>query len=183
MTGYPDQIDPDLHAKLEALVHKRPELQEKVDELLAKRAAGDASKRVEIDTLLEQLVTPNHRRLWLGGVLVFTLVVIPASILWMERRHAATVASGTPTVAKVLRTERGSCLAVPKRSVCLRLELELYPPDAPPYTGSLTEPIGVEWSSRVQPGSWLTVSVNPKDRSDILFDARTMAVPPPGAAG
>ncbi len=179
MSTAPADLDPELRSRLEKAVARHPALQEKVDELLAVHAAGDATKRIEIEFLLERLVTPDRRALWIGGGTVLAVVVIVAVLLGLERRQTAAVARGTPTVAKVLRTEPGDCLAAPKKAVCLRLELELHPTGKPTYTGSLTEPIGVEWTSRVQPGAWLTVSVDPDDRNDILFDPRTMTVAAP----
>lgn len=179
-------IDPDLRAKLEALVHRDPGAQEKVDELLATRAAGDASKRIEIDTILERLVAPPNRTpLVLAVALVLLVLLILLYTVRSQQQHAAAVARGTPTLAKILRTTPGDCSATPKRTVCLRLELELHPTGAPVYTGSLSEAISVAWTSRVQPGLWLTVSVDPDKPAAILFDERTMAIPaptpPPGA--
>lgn len=179
-------IDPDLRAKLEALVHRDPGAQEKVDELLATRAAGNASKRIEIDTILERLVAPPNRTpIVLAVALVLLVLLAVLYTIRSQQQHDAAVARGTPTLAKILRTTPGDCSATPKRSVCLRLDLELHPTGAPVYTGSLSEAISVAWTSRVQPGLWLTVSVDPDKPAVILFDERTMAIPapapPPGA--
>ena len=135
-------IDPDLRAKLEALVHRDPGAQEKVDELLATRAAGDARKRIEIDNILERLVAPrNWTPLALAVGLVLAVVLVLIYTVRSQQQHAAAVARGIPTLAKILRTTPGDCSATPKRTVCLRLDLELHPTGAPVYTGSLSEAI------------------------------------------
>jgi hypothetical protein len=178
-------IDPELRARLAALVHRNPGAQERVDELLATRAAGDANKRIEIDNILERMVAPATRASIVPIIAVAALIAVTITFAILSKQRAAAIERGTPTIAKILRTTPGDCSSTPKRSVCLRLELELHPTGAPVYIGSLSEPISVAWTSRVQPGLWLTVSVDPDAPDTILFDERTMAVPapapPPGA--
>lgn len=43
----------------------------------------------------------------------------------------------------------------------------------------MTQLIPLEWTARVQPGSWLTVAVDPADPQQVTFDVRTMYVAPP----
>jgi len=100
-----------------------------------------------------------------------------------ERKHREAVASGIPTVAQVLRIDDGSCLVGDKSSDCVRLSLELYPKGRPTYLAELTEKIKHRFMSRVQPGCWLTVSVNPQRPSEVLFDEESMAVAAPAPMG
>ena len=92
-------------------------------------------------------------------------------------KHA--VETGTPTVAQVERTAPGNCLVGESRKECLALTVKLYPASGAPYSSSFTQLIPDKWLSRVQPGSWLTVAVDPKNPQKVTFDERTMYVAPP----
>lgn len=175
-----DDLPSDLRAKLEAFLHKKPEAQGLIDRLLAKRAATSSEgERQTIEKLLRDLVSPSRLAVWLGLGMVGLMVVVAGLILWSESQEEAALARSVPAVAQVKRMDPGDCWSAPKTARCLRLELEVHREGAAPYTGSLTDTIGLEWMSRVQPGLWLTIGVNPDDPNELYFDERAMAVPAP----
>jgi hypothetical protein len=102
-------------------------------------------------------------------------------IFFSERRNAAAVRAGVRTTAEVVRQDEGSCWVGSKGSTCLRLALRVHPQGAAAYDAVLEESIHNRFLARVQPGSWLTVSVSREDRTKVLFDEEAMAVasPPP----
>lgn len=109
--------------------------------------------------------------------------VLFTAIFLRERRHDAAVAAGQRATARVLRMDDGSCVIGDKISDCLRLSLRVYPAGAAPYDAVLEESIKHRFLPRVQPGSWLTVSVNRQDPSQVMFDESAMAIPSPAAVG
>ena len=153
-----DDLPPDLSAKLDAFLHKKPQVQELVDRLLAKRAAATSdSERKFIEKTLRDIASPNRAPLLLGIAIVAVMVVVMGLILWTEAKEEAALARSVPAVALVKRMDPGDCWAGTKTARCLRLELEVYRDGAAPYVGSLTDNISLEWMSRIQPGSWLTI--------------------------
>ena len=155
--------------------------QRTVDRLLERRAAGSPEERRKVDETLIELAKPS-RLGW--GLALLALVVVGgiAAQLISERRYEAAVAAGTPTLAQVKRMDAGDCTIGQANNRCLRLALELHPESREPYAAELTADIPLQWMSRVQPGSWLTVSVDPNDQSKVYFDERSMAIPPPAPA-
>jgi hypothetical protein len=173
-------LPPDLSAKLDAFLRKKPQAQELVDKLLAKRAASTSdSERNFIEKMLRDLASPGRKAV-IVIVAIFALMAgVIALITWNAAQEEAALARSVPAVALVKRMDPGDCWVSTKAARCLRLELEVHRDGAPPYVGSLTDNIDLEWMSRVQPGSWLTIGVDPDDPSKLLFDERAMAVPPP----
>jgi len=155
--------------------------QRAVARLLERRAAGSTEERRKVDETLIELAKPS-RLGW--GLALLGLVIVggTAAHLISERRYAAAAAAGTPTLAQVKRMDPGDCTIGQANNRCLRLALELHPEGRDPYAAELNADIPLQWMSRVQPGSWLTVSVDPNDRSKVYFDERSMAIPPPAPA-
>lgn len=175
-----ESLPPELRARLDALVAKKPAVRELVDKLTAKHAAASSEKeRQFIEKLLRDLVSPNRAGFKIGGAILLVSGLVVGLGYCSERKFEAALERSIPAVALVQRMEDGDCLVSTSRTRCLRLELEVHREGAAPYTGSLTHDIGLEWMSRVQPGSWLTIGVNPDDPNELLFDERAMAVAPP----
>lgn len=175
-----EAIPPELRARVEAFVVKKPAARELIDKLYAKHAAAPtADERRSIEGLLRSLVTPSRLGLWIWGAIALFVAFVFGSIYFSERQQQAALERSVPAVALVKRMEDGDCLIGTKGSRCLRFELEVHREGAAPYTGSLTHDLGLEWMSRVQPGSWLTIGVNPDDPNDLVFDERALAVAPP----
>lgn len=149
-----------------------------VDKLLQKRAEGTPEQRSRIDAMLAQLGKPSRVGPWVAlgvaggaGILGYHL--------WSERAYEQAAIAGTPTVAQVKRLDEGDCAVGEKGRSCVRLTLEVHPAQGAPYVASLTRDIEQRWMSRVQPGSWLTVAVDPSEPGRVYFDARSMAVEAP----
>jgi len=178
------ELPAELRIKLAQFAAGKPEREALIERLTRKHAqAATLSERASIERMLESLLRPSRVNwylligipLLLGGAFVAVFV--------SERRHDAAVAAGQRTTAQVLRMDEGSCTIGEKNSDCLRLSLKVHPPGAPPYDAVLEESIKHRFLPRVQPGSWLTVSVNRQDPSQVLFDENAMAIPSPAPVG
>ncbi|MDC0674410.1 hypothetical protein [Nannocystis radixulma] len=175
-----DELPPALRAKLDAFSRKKPQAQELIDKLLVKRAASTSdSERQFIEKMLHELVSPGRKAAIIVAAIGVFMAGVFALITWDAAQEEAALERSVPAVALVKRMDPGDCWVSTRTARCLRLELEVHRDGAPPYVGSLTDNIGLEWMSRVQPGSWLTIGVDPDDPNKLLFDERAMAVPPP----
>ena len=179
----PTELPSDLSAKLDAYIAHKPSSRELVDKLLKKRAAGSEKEAAQVEKMLRWLVEPSSGRAvwWILGVVFLLVAGLVICEMKSERDYAAAVASSRPAVGLVKRMDPGDCFTTPKQSRCLRLELEVHLPEVTPYMATITHIIDIEWLSRVQPGSWLTVGVDPVDPNVVLFNEAAMAVaaPPP----
>ena len=167
-----------LRQKVQQLRSKGPSQERMVERLLERRASGSAEERRQVDEMIVSLARPSRIGVWLGvGALV--VVGIAATSFVTARSRAADVEAGAKTLARVARLDEGNCTIGEKGSVCVRLTLELHPAQDDPYVAVLTQLVPTKWLSRVQPGSWLTVSVNRNDRTKVYFDEQSLALPPP----
>lgn len=169
-----------LLVKIERRVRKKPGIAPLVERLLKKRAsAGSDEERASVDDMLESLFTPSRFGLWLMlSIFGFGALVVGYAV-YRDQQIESAAEAGTPTTAQVERMEPGDCLVAVETTRCLTLSLKLYPDTGAPYAASLTQLIPLEWTARVQPGSWLTVAVDPADPQQVTFDVRTMYVAPP----
>lgn len=175
-----DALPTDLRAKLDDLLQRKPAMRGTVDALLARHAAGPEQERARVEKLLRGLVTPS--RGGSGRWAVVILLGVAAFVgwqMWAQHEHEAALARSVPATARVTRTDPGDCGLIPRKRRCVRLELEVYRDGAAPYTGTLTDDLELEWMSRVQPGAWLKVGVNPDDAAEILLNEAALAEPPP----
>ncbi len=174
-----DDLPRDLRSKLDAFLAKKPDAQELVDRLLKKRETGSPAERVQVEKMLRMIVQPSRAGWWLAGLTGVFVVVVLGHQIWSASSTASALARSNPAVALVKRMESGNCLTSSRGERCLRLELEVHREGAEPYTASLTHSIGLEWMSRVQPGSWLTVGVDPQNPEAVVFDEPALAVAAP----
>lgn len=166
--------------QVEQRLRAKPELAPFVERLLAERAAATTERqRVRLDHMLDDAVAPRDLRAWFGVALLAVMAALVGYTVYRDRRVERAAATGTPTTARVERMETASCLGGTKQERCLTLTVTLHPASGAPYTASFTQLIPLEWMSRVQPGSWLTVAVDPAAPEHVTFDVRTMHVPPP----
>ncbi|GHG93290.1 hypothetical protein GCM10012319_55520 [Comamonas sp. KCTC 72670] len=86
---------------------------------------------------------------------------------------------GTPAPARVERAARGSCIACFKSSGCFELTLSVHPPRQAAFTTTLDVNIPNQWTSRVQPASWVTVVVDREDPSKVGLDLDAFELQPP----
>ncbi len=174
-----DELPDYLRQKVDALRSKGPTHALAVERLLQRRRRGTVDDRRRVDELLTSLAKPNRWGLWLGVGIGAVAVAAVGSSLAVDHEQAAGVAAGVKTVAKVVRLEDGNCLVGEKGRKCTRLQLEVHPESGDAYPAELTSRIHLHWMSRVQPGSWLTVAVDPRERTKIYFDEASMSVAPP----
>jgi hypothetical protein len=173
-----DELPEYLRQKVQQLRRKGPAQERVVERLLERRASGSAEERRQVDEMIVSLSKPSRVGLWLA-VAGLVVVGIGATSFVSARSHSAAVASGTKTLALVTRLDDANCAIGEKHSQCLRLTLELHPVQDAAYVALLTHDIPTKWLSRVQPGSWLTVAVDPRDRTKVYFDEPSLALPPP----
>lgn len=182
----PAPLPPDLAAQLDAFLQEKPQFREVADVLLKKRAAAQTPADVAVvDGHLRSLIEPSSGRGWLWFFAAMLLLVVGwnAWDWFVERRNAEAVARSVPAVAQVKRMDAGDCVVEPEGKRCLRLELEVHRDGVAPYVAVLSPTIGLEWMSRVQPGSWLAVGVQPDDPAVVLFDEQSLHVAAPTPPG
>jgi hypothetical protein len=85
-----------------------------------------------------------------------------------------------PAVAHIVRADEPSTCTVPARDwACFAFTMEVF--DAPaPRTARVETAVQNRWSSRVQPGAWVSVLVDPKT-GEVFLDTAAFAVPAPAA--
>jgi hypothetical protein len=173
-----DELPEYLRQRVQTLRARGPSQERVVERLLERRASGSAEERRQVDEMIIALSKPSRVGVWIGvGALV--VAGIAAASFISDRSHAAAVAAGTKTVAQVTRLDDADCAIGERRSQCLRLTLQVHPVQDDAYVALLTHDIPTKWLSRVQPGSWLTVAVDPHDRTKVHFDEPSLALPPP----
>lgn len=147
--------------------------------LLGKRAtATTETQRAAIDEQLLKIGRVSTSTWIVVGVIQAVLVILAVYFL-SGKNHAASVRTGVSTLAQVKRLDEGFCVFGTEKSECLELTLELHPTNGAPYQAKLTHDIGLEWMSRVQPGSWLTVAVDRADAQKLYFDEDALRVEAP----
>ena len=172
-------------------MREKPAFARSVELVLARRAAAATEEeRARFDRLLESSLSKAGVRTWLGMVgAVVAILAIPLTIIFAisavgysfynAHQIERAVTTGTPTTARIERMAPEENCFQNSKEECLTLTVKLYPASGAPYSSSFTQPIPDKWMSRVQPGSWLTVAVDPKDPQKVTFDERTMYVAPP----
>ena len=178
------ELPAELRTKLAHFASDKPKRQALIERLTRTyEQAATADERAAIERVLWSLLQPSRVNWYLLLGIPILLGSIFTAIFVKERRHDAAVAAGQRTTAQVLRMDEGSCVIGDKTSDCLRLSLKVYPAGAAPYDAVLDESIKHRFLPRVQPGSWLTVSVNRQDPSQVMFDENAMAIPSPAPVG
>ena len=176
----PAELPPDLAAKVDAFLQENPRFRDLVDILRKKHAEGTPEQAAQARQSLDELMQPSTGSFWkwvFGGI-VLLVVGSNAWDYYVARQHAAALARSTPAVAQIKRMEPREC-DEPDEKRCVVLELEVHREGTAPYTASLSQVLAIEWMSRVQPGAWLTVGVQPDDPSVVLFDEASLQVAAP----
>ena len=107
---------------------------------------------------------------------IFLLVMLGQ---FLGARNTASAMEGTPAPASVERAATGSCIIGFKNSSCFELTLSVHPPRQAAFTTKLDVNIPNQWSSRVQPASWVMVVVDREDPSKVGLDLDAFELPPP----
>jgi hypothetical protein len=171
----PNDVPPNVRDKIEKL--RGGKYASIVDRLLEKREAAETGEeRARVDKLILALDKSGGRFFWVLGLVIASLL---GYLFYSDYRHDKNVADGIKTVARVTRLEEGFCVLGSKKSRCMKLTLEVLPEEGAPYAASLTHDIGVEWMSRVQPGSYVTIAVERADPAKVYLDEDALAVEPP----
>lgn len=164
-----------LRSKVEKRIQEKPELAAFVKLVMEKHAASPE----KAEALIADLVKPSR----LGIIAAALCIGLPAigitGSLYSEHQTKQAIANGVATTARVELMKPGNCVFGSDSSRCLELRLRVFPKDGTPYTGELTESIGLEWMSRVQPGSWLIVAVDKNDPQKLTLDEEALSRPAP----
>ncbi|AKQ68075.1 hypothetical protein A176_004987 [Myxococcus hansupus] len=107
---------------------------------------------------------------------IFLLVMLGQ---FLGARNTASAIEGTPAPARVERAASGSCIIGFKSSSCFELTLSVHPPQQAAFTTKLDVNIPNQWTSRVQPASWVMVVVDREDPSKVGLDLDAFELPPP----
>lgn len=85
-------------------------------------------------------------------------------------------------VARIARADEGDCLVVREHANCFDFTIDLYEIGGRTRQVKLQTQVHDKWSSRVQPGSWVAVKVDPHS-DEVFLDEDAFAVPPPASVG
>lgn len=172
------ELPADVRDKVQRLRRKGGRQAEAIDSLLQRRAAATPAERERFDRLIVELAKPNRGAWIFVGAFALSMMIVGAHLM-SEHRHKAAVAAGMPVVAQITRIDPGSCTIGQKGHTCLKLTVRVHPSGRSPYTASLTHDVALQWMSRVQPGSWLTLAVDRSDPTLVYLDEDALAVAPP----
>ena len=111
---------------------------------------------------------------------VAILLIVVGQVL--GARNTASATDGTPAPARVERAASGSCIVGFKSSSCFELTLSVHPPRQAVFTTKIDVNIPNQWSSRVQPASWVMVVLDREDPSKVGLDLDAFELPPPNPA-
>lgn len=116
------------------------------------------------------------------GVIFVAGISIVTVGQFLGARNTASAMEGTPAPARVERAARGSCIIGFKSSSCFELTLSVHPPRQAVFTTKIDVNIPNQWSSRVQPASWVMVVLDREDPSKVGLDLDAFELPPPDPA-
>jgi hypothetical protein len=88
-------------------------------------------------------------------------------------------AGSKPATAKVMFAAEGNCAVTDDGASCFKLSLNVYPLEAQMFRTELTANVKNQWTSRVQPGSWITVLVDPQVATKVYLDDPSFSLPAP----
>jgi hypothetical protein len=177
-----EEIEAKLPAPVQAVVIRlrrhKPQHVSVLERLLAKWEAGDREAKERVEHLILALGRPN--RMGLVLTIVFSLVAAVLGYHFYSESHLRTqVANGTRAVAQVTQLNEGFCVLGSKSSQCLALSLVVHAQGHPPFEATLTRDLSAMWLSRVQPGSWVVVAIDPSDPRIVYLDEGAFSRPPP----
>jgi hypothetical protein len=128
--------------------------------------------------LLLELAKPNRKALLFGAVFGFMAIALGLYV-YSELALSSKVREGERAVARVARLSEGFCLFGSKKSSCIEMELEVFPAGRAPFKTEVTRSLQNTWLSRVQPGSFVTVSLDRSQSSVVYLDEEALELPPP----
>lgn len=169
-----------LRTKVKEKVRRTPKARPHLEVIMKRYAEAETdAKRTSMARLLDKATSSSKGGGWLGLALCTVIASLVGYAVYSDYRIERAAAEGVPTTARVERMEPGDCLITDKTTRCLRLTVRLHPAAGAVYTAAFTQSIGLEWMSRVQPGSWLTVAVDRADPQRVVLDVRTLQSAPP----
>jgi hypothetical protein len=179
-----EEIESKLPAHVQTVVRRlrrnQPQHVSVLERLLAKWEAGDPEAKERVERLISALGRPNRTGLVLTIVFSFIAAVLGYHF-YTESHLRAQVANGKRAVAQVTQLNEGFCVLGSKSSQCLALSLVVHPQGHPPFEATLTRDLSEVWLSRVQPGSWVVVAIDPSEPRRVYLDEGAFSRPPPAA--
>jgi hypothetical protein len=139
----------------------------------------DRRRRVEL-AVAEERRRRRGALVWSIGIFVLALV-LAAVMFALTNRGRSAPADGIPATARVDRAPDGRCPVGERGSHCFGLELTVYPSDGRSYPARVDVLVPDRWAVRIQPGSFVTVVVDPRDPTKVFLDQDAFAEPAPAA--
>lgn len=132
---------------------------------------------------IEQAVAHERKRRR-RFVIFFALLGVVCSLVFVglnmiAKRGRNLPADGIRAVARIDRAVDGACGVGEKRAHCFRLFLTIEQGEAQPYAAQLDVNVADRWTSRVQPGSLVTIVIDRADRNKVYLDVDAFVLPPP----
>ncbi|WP_044889730.1 hypothetical protein [Myxococcus hansupus] len=92
----------------------------------------------------------------------------------------AAPSNAVPALATVTHLTGSKCSWLPDAGdLCPTLTVRVYLKETPPYDATIEARIPQIAASRVQPGAWLNVLVDPVTTSRVFVDVASFSAPPP----
>jgi hypothetical protein len=139
----------------------------------------DRRRRVELAVAEERR---RRRRALVWSIGIFVLALVLAAVMFaLTNRGRNPPADGIPATARVDRAPDGRCPVGERGSHCFGLELTVFPSDGRSYPARVDVLVPDRWAVRIQPGSFVTVVVDPRDPTKVFLDQDAFAEPAPAA--
>ena len=139
----------------------------------------DRRRRVELAVAEERR---RRRRALVWSIGIFVLALVLAAVMFaLTNRGRSAPADGIPATARVDRAPDGRCPVGERGSHCFGLELTVFPSDGRSYPARVDVLVPDRWAVRIQPGSFVTVVVDPRDPTKVFLDQDAFAEPAPAA--
>lgn len=151
------------------------------DHVRATLEALPEDRRIRVELAIAEERRRRRRVLaWSIGIFVLVLVFM-AGMFALTNRGRSAPADGIPATARVDRAPDGRCPVGERGSHCFGLELTVFPRDGRSYPARVDVLVPDRWAARIQPGSFVTVVVDPRDPTKVVLDEDAFAEPAPAA--
>jgi hypothetical protein len=129
--------------------------------------------------VLESVKAAGTKKLWLALSMSLLLLGTVPAVIFAFLRSGGPPEGSKPAIARVVRASPGSCFRTTGENLCFRLNLEVRQDNGPDFSTEINEAVEPAWSSRVQPGSWIRVLIDPRAPTKVYLDAPSFEVPAP----
>lgn len=178
-----NSLTPEFETEL-ARLRQKGRTQASLANTLEKRwhEANDDETRARVLRSARELARPSRARYFVVAAVLVPLLLVSISAV-SNHRYEESVRSGVRAVAEVQRLGEGFCWFGSKTSDCIELELTVYPTgpsaEGAAFDAKITYDLPHRWLSRVQPGSFIYVSVDSDNERTVRLDEEAFTLRAP----